>query len=166
MRRLQAFLIPFLALTGCVSASHIPPQITQDIPKDAKLIRLYCAESPDACFGNVYRTLAAAGFSIAQENQQMGTLSTDFKDIGQGTTLKVTAFLEEHDSGTIATLRGQWGITSSTAAGLSAGMGVNVGGSTAEDAVWGGSGRPKVAFGELAVLANKIEHNRLEYAKE
>jgi hypothetical protein len=166
MKAVRVILILCLFILSCVSLSHIPREITQDIPKGSKLIKLYSGDSVEAYFKRIYRALAAAGFSIKQENKEMGTLSTDFKDIGQGTTLKIVAYIEEYNSGSVATLRGEWGITSSTAAGLSAGFGVEVGGSTAEEAVWSGSGRPKLAFGELAVIANRIEHERIEYSNE
>ena len=100
------------------------------------------------------------------QHQNCTVISTDFKDIEQGTTLKINVFVEESDDGSIATLRGAWGVTSSFGAGLTAATGSSLGGTSAEEANWGKSGRPKVAFGELAVIANDINHKRLEYVSE
>ncbi len=150
---------------GCVSAAHLPQELRDQIPKEANAIQVYSEESPTAYYDKIYRHFASQGFVISQENREMGTLATEFKDIGQGTTLKVNVFVEHHEGFTVATFRGQWGVTTTMAAGLSAGLGTNLGGSTADSAAWDKTGRPKVAFGELALLVNKIEHIKLEYVK-
>jgi hypothetical protein len=165
--RTNAILIIALAFfIGCVSTTHLPQEFRESIPKKARAIRIYSQVDSQKYFKVIYKHLASAGFSIANENAEMGTLSTDFKDIDQGTTLRVIVLVEDYDGGAIATLRGQWGITASTAAAMSAGFKTNIGGSTAEDAHWDGVGRPKLAFGELALIASNIDHEKLEYLTE
>tara|TARA_R110002124_G_scaffold46903_2_gene140216 strand:- start:343 stop:807 length:465 start_codon:yes stop_codon:yes gene_type:complete len=153
-------------IVSCVSTKNIPTNISSEIPDDANAIKLYSDNSASKLYSDIYKSLAQKGFSFAQENKDMGTISTDFKDIEQGTTLKINVFVEESDDGSIATLRGAWGVTSSFGAGLTAATGSSLGGTSAEEANWGKSGRPKVAFGELAVIANDINHKRLEYVSE
>jgi hypothetical protein len=156
----------FLLLTfvvSCVSTKNIPTSISSEIPDDANAIKLYSNNPASKFYSDVYKTLAQKGFSFTQENKDMGTISTNFKDIGQGTTLKINVFVDKSDTGSVATLRGAWGVTSSFGAGLSAATGSSLGGTSAEEANWGKSGRPKVAFGEMAVIAKEIDHNQLEY---
>src|SRR5680860_798897 len=105
----------FLFLTiivSCVSTKNIPTNISSEIPDDANVIKLYSDNSASKLYSDIYKSLAQKGFSFAQENKDMGTISTDFKDIEQGTTLKINVFVEESDDGSIATLRGAWGVTS------------------------------------------------------
>lgn len=161
-------MIPFVLLIAlsCVSTSNIPTEISYEIPDNANVIQLYSSDSPSDFYRTIYRSLASKGFSFAQENADMGTFSTEFKDIGQGTVLKINAFIEESDNGSIAKLRGSWGVTASMGAGITAATGSSLGGTSAEEANWGKSGRYKVAFGEMAVIANKIDNVRIEYLSE
>ena len=165
MKRSPIWLVPLL-LAGCVTTSNVPTEITEAIPRDARVIKLYSDQRPAEYYRTIYRALAGQGFSMRQENADMGTFSTDFKEIGQETTLRINAFLEESPTGSVAPLRGQWGVTASMGAGLSAAMGANLGGTSAEDADWGDSDRPKAAFREMAVIASSIPHQRLEYSAE
>ena len=166
LKRSPILFLLIITFISCVTTSNIPTEVSSEIPDDANAIKLYSNESSSNFYKTIYKTLASKGFSISQENSDMGTISTGFKDIEQGTTLKINVFVEEAESGSVATLRGLWGVTSSTAAGLTAATGSNLGGSSAEAANWGKSGRPKVAFGEMAVIANEIDHEQLEYLSE
>ena len=141
-----------VGLSGCVSASTVPPERARTIPSDARAIRLYSDQSTADYYQAVYRSLVARGFGIAQENQQMGTLSTQTKDIGQNTLLKLTVYVQDTTGGAVATLRGQWEVTAEM---------LFTGG--ASEARWGAAGRSKRAFGEMAVIANEVPHTRMEY---
>lgn len=164
----QHLIFVFLAFlfTSCVTTSNIPTDVSSEIPDDANVIELYSNESPSDFYKTIYRHLASEGFSFAQENADMGTFSTEFKHIGQDTVLKISTFIEESDNGSIAKLRGSWGVTASMGLGITAVTGGNLGGTSAEEANWGKSGRYKVAFGEMAVIAKEIEHDQLEYLSD
>lgn len=155
-----------IGLASCVTTSAIPPEISAAIPRDARAVRIYSDQSAADLYRAVYQSIAARGFAVAQENQQMGTLSTQPKDIGQETTLSITIFVQDTTGGSMATLRGHWGVTAAMAAGLSAGFGASPAGGTADEARWGGMGREKVAFGEVAVIADGIPHTRLVYLSQ
>jgi len=162
----STFFFIAILLTSCVTTSNIPTNISSQIPDDANAIKLYSNGSSSNFYKTIYKSLAKRGFSISQENEEMGTLSTGFKDIDQGTTLKINVFVEKNDNGSVATLRGLWGLTSSMGAGLTAATGSSLGGTSAESANWGKTGRPKVAFGQLSVIANDIDHEKLKYISE
>lgn len=167
MLRSQLLFIGFaIFLTSCVTTSNIPTEVSSEIPDEANAIELYSTESPSDFYKTIYQHLASEGFSISQENSEMGTLSTGFKEVGQETTLKIDVFVEKFDNGSKATLRGSWNVTSSMGAGITAATGASLGGTSAERASWDQSGRPKVAFGEMAVIAKDIEHQKLEYISD
>src|SRR2546430_5775918 len=127
-----------LGLFACVSASTVPPELARTIPNDARAIRLFSDQGATDYYQTVYRSLLARGLGIAQENQQMGTLTTQTKDIGQNTLLKLIVYVQDTAGGAIATVRGQWEVTAQM---------LFTGG--ASEAHWGGAGRTKRAFGEM-----------------
>lgn len=155
-----------LLLTSCVTTSNIPTEVSSEIPDEANAIELYSTESPSDFYKTIYQHLASEGFSISQENSEMGTLSTGFKEVGQETTLKINVFVEKNNNGSKATLRGSWNVTSSMGAGITAATGASLGGTSAERASWDQSGRPKVAFGEMVVIAKDIRHQKIEYISD
>ncbi len=114
MSRPQGAFIPLcvaLSVSACVSASTVPPELARTIPSNARAIRLFSDQPTAEYYRTVYRSLVAQGFGIAQENPQMGTLSTQTKDIGQNTLLKLTVYVQDTTDGAVATLRGQWEVT-------------------------------------------------------
>ena len=166
LKQKATFVLFVLILSSCVTTSNIPTEVSTEIPDDANAIELYSNDSPSDFYKTIYQHLASEGFSISQENSEMGTLSTGFKEVGQETTLKIDVFVENNDNGSKATLRGSWNVTSSMGAGITAATGASLGGTSAERASWDQSGRPKVAFGEMAVIAKDIEYQQLEYISD
>jgi len=164
LKRSFCFLLLIITVS-CATTSNIPTEITSQIVDNSNVIKLYSSNPPSDFYRTIYRSLASQGFSFAQENAEMGTFSTDFKEIGQGTVLRINLFIEEFENGSVATFRGLWNVTASMGFGISAATGGSLGGS-AEEANWGKSGRPKIAFGEMAVIANNIDHVRIEYLSE
>lgn len=166
LRNQLLFVVSAIFLTSCVTTSNIPTEVSSEIPDDANAIELYSNESSSDFYKTIYQHLASEGFSISQENSEMGTLSTGFKEVGQETTLKIDVFVEKNNNGSKATLRGSWNVTSSMGAGITAATGASLGGTSAERASWDQSGRPKVAFGEMAVIAKDIKHQKIEYISD
>jgi len=166
MFKYSMILFVLLMVISCVSTSYIPTEVSSEIPDNANVIQIYSSDSPTDFYRTIYRSLASQGFSFSQENEDLGTFSTEFKDIGQGTVLKIYAYIEESGNGSIAKLRGSWGVTASMGAGITAATGSSLAGTSAEEANWGKSGRYKISFGEMAVIANKIDHDRIEYLSE
>lgn len=164
VKRILLFLLLIITVS-CVTTSNIPSEISSQITDNANVIKIYSSTPPSDFYRTSYRSIASQGFSFAQENDEMGTFSTEFKEIGQGTALRINVFIEESESGSIAILRGLWNVTASTGFGIAAATGGSLGGS-AEEANWGKSGRPKIAFGEMAVIANNIDNMRIEYLLE
>ena len=155
-------VIGLLALEACVTA-NIPQSVADLIPENATAIRLYAEQAPAEYFTALYRSIATEGFRMAQSDNAMGTLATEAKDIGQGTTLRLDLVLSASGGGSVAVLRGEWGFTATMAFAFSGALGASTAGGGAEAADWGKTGRPRAAFGELAMIASRLPHARLEY---
>src|SRR6266566_1564842 len=84
-----------LGISACVTTSSVPLEIARAIPSDARAIRLYSDQPMATYYRAIYGSLAAQGFGVAQENQQMGTLSTQPKDIGQSTLLRLNVYVQD-----------------------------------------------------------------------
>jgi hypothetical protein len=156
-RLLACLLIPGAAWLSCVSASNVPNELGTVIPDGSNCVAIHSTASPDTLYRAVYRALAADGFSIESHEAEMGTLTTGYKDVGQYTVLRINVFIDSSPGGSVAYLRGQWAVTTSFATAMGSG------GATAEEAVWGKTGRPSVAFGEMANFAEKVTHVRIDY---
>lgn len=162
---MRAMILSLLLLAGCVSASQmVAPEVAESIPPNAEVIRVYSTLPASDLYTTLYRSLALEGYEITSSNDQMRTLSTGYRDIGQYTTLKVNALVEQAESGSVAVLRGMWGVTGSFASGLSAATGASVGADVGEPARWTKNNRAGVAFGVLATFAESLPHERIEYA--
>ena len=105
--RAMLYIGSAIAFSGCVTTSGVPADVSQAIPSDARAVRIYSDQPPATFYRGIYQAIAAAGYSIAQENEQMGTLSTQPKDIGQETTLRIGVFVQDTTGGSMGTLRGQ-----------------------------------------------------------
>lgn len=148
-----------LLIFSCVAPKNIPNEISSKIPPDSKGIELYSNKTPDEFYGLIYNAILKNNYSIDQDNEKRKNLSTNFKGIGQETTLRINLFVEKTQNGSLATLRGDYGVSSAVAAAVGGTDKDNLG-----SAEWRkNSGRPQVAFGELAIFANKIEHTKLKY---
>ena len=159
------FVLVMAVAVGCVSAHGILPlQVEQSIPNDAKAVELHSTSPPDKYFRTVYQKLLEEGYSIEHDNQDMGTLTTGFKDIEQETILQISAFVKGEEGGSVATLRGKWGASASMRAGFSASMGMDASGTG--DVKWGGMGRPGLGFASMVKTAMAIPHDSLRYRTE
>lgn len=155
-RKARTVVAITLLFAGCVS-SNIPKELADEIPKGAKAIKLYSVATPEELYRSIFRKLAADGFSIENENQEMGTLSTGYKDVGQQTALRINVFVDEAAAGSVALFRGEWAVTSSMATAYGGG------GTSADAAEWGKTGRPSVAFGAMALFVEQIPASKVEY---
>jgi len=162
-RPVWCLLILFLA-SGCVT-SKIPDPVASEIPEGSTEIVLQSDSSAGSYYDVVYRGLAREGFSFENQDDDRRTLTTGFREVGQETALQISVFVEEMGNGSQAILRGKWGLTNTMSAGVSAGVGANVSGGSAEQAAWGERGRPEVAFGEMVMIAREIPHSELVYSE-
>jgi hypothetical protein len=157
--------IPLL-MVGCVSSSKmVSSDLEGEIPEEATEVIITSEDSPDRLYEKVYQALAQKGYPIQDSNNQMRSVTTGFKEIGQSTTLAVNASVTQADVGAEAVLTGRWGVTGSFATGLSAGTSAEVDKNVGEPAKWVPRERAGVAFGALAELAKGISSDGLSFKK-
>ena len=170
MKLRMASLAFLIMLSGCVSArTTIPADVADQIPLDANVIRLYSDTAPSDFYRSLYRETVARGYEIAESNNEMLTFSTAYRNTVQETTVALSIFVADRDGGSMAIMRGRWGVSASVAGALGATFGTSVEKEVGEMAKWKPRERSGIAFGQIAVLADQIAHNldaRLEYAQE
>ena len=138
MRRLSIVLFLLALVTGCASTSGTQ----DDIPEGAKEIRVFSEEQPDAMFDILRRHLAAHDYEMEEEDDGDRTLETGFRDVGQGTQLKVRAEVQEAADGSVTVLHAHW---------------ASLGDSEAvEQAAWYPRDASSFAFGELVDIAKAL----------
>ncbi|GIV82737.1 MAG: hypothetical protein KatS3mg051_2091 [Anaerolineae bacterium] len=160
-------LLPAILLAGCVSISQgLDPDLAASIPQGASAIRLYSSEPPDDYYTYLSRALIDQGYVITQSDPTLRVLTTDYREVGQATTLSITVAVDPHEEGSVATLRGRWGVTGSFAAGLGASVGASISPEVGETAIWKKYNRGGVAFGAMAALARTLQHTAMEYVTD
>jgi len=138
-------------LGGCVTASSLlTPEERDIIPKGATKVIAVTDKQGGELFDFMYSTLIEDGFRIDESNKDQGYISTQGKEIEQETMIRLSVVLVD----STATFTGQWNVTASMQAGLSAGWGATASGWS--DASWGDSGRPSLAFAYMFKYAEKI----------
>jgi len=145
-----------------------PLEIAQDIPPGARAVRIYSDLPPAGYYRTVYRALQDRGFEVYwyNEDEKERALTTEFKDFPL-TTLRIDLVVEAAPGGSVAILRGQW--RDSDYSNTIENIALEAGGlgslkknhASTHDAMW--KGRSRYAFGEVAVIANKLPHTRVEY---
>lgn len=162
LERALVFALFALLFSACVT-TDIPDDLAGEIPDGATAIEVTSSQTPSDYYRTLFRELRRNGFTISEDNAEMLSMTTGFREVGQETTLQVSVFVEESPSGSRAVIRGRWGITTTMAAAASAATGGSVSGGSAERAEWDGSGRSKAAFGEMAEIVRGFPHQDLEY---
>jgi hypothetical protein len=166
---LSLALVLCLLLTGCVNAgAGLSPETQEQIPDGANVIRLTSDRAPSEYYDALYQELARKGYEITQSDEEQNTLSTAPKTSGQETTLALRLFIDERDSegGSLALLRGRWGVSGSMAAGMGAAFGAGMDKNMGEPAVWKQNHRAGVAFGQLVKTAQDLPHQQISYEVE
>jgi hypothetical protein len=164
--RYTLLTLAFLFLAGCVSTSStVSDEVASEIPDGATAVVVTSTSSPGTLYEKLYQNLTTQGYPIQDSNNEMRTVTTGFKEVGQETTLSVNATVQQYENGARAVLRGQWGVTGSMAAGLSSATGGLVGKNVGETAEWKPRNRAGVAFGALASFSQRLPHNGIEYRK-
>jgi hypothetical protein len=156
-----------LLLAGCVNAgAGLSPETQEQIPDGANVIRLTSDRAPSEYYDALYQELARKGYEITQSDEEQNTLSTAPKASGQETTLALRLFVDEREGGSVALLRGRWGVSGSMAAGMGAAVGAGMDKNIGEPAVWKQRNRAGVAFGQLVKTAQDLPHQQISYEVE
>jgi len=163
--RYITFALAAILLVGCVSASEeLTAGQKESIPYEASVVTIKSDVTPDLLYNKIYQELGMRGWGFQSSDPQR-SITTTAKPVGQETTLKVQVYIHQEEGDTIAKLRGAWGVTSSMAAGISAGTGASFSGGATNKAKWT-MGRPKRAFSMLVDIAHSAAVGNVSYDKE
>jgi hypothetical protein len=158
--------LALLLLAGCVSSgTTVSSEVENEIPEGATSVVVQSTSSPEQLYTSVYQTLTEKGYPIQHSNDEMRSVTTEFKEVGQATTLSVSASVHETDTGATLRLQGRWGVTGSFAAGMSAATAADVDKNVGQPAKWKPKNRAGVAFGALASLAQEVPHQGIRYKR-
>jgi hypothetical protein len=140
--------------SGCARLDHVVAEETaQEISDDANVVRVQVDDTPDAARAALREVLTDRGISI--ETETSTSWRTAPTSIGQETLLAMAISFGEQGERTAVTLRGEWGLTRTMAAGLSGGAASGAADrATTREARWT-YGRPKRAFGVVAKIAGE-----------
>lgn len=152
----KAILVFAAALIGCVSQDFVPADQAVRIPANADKVVAYSAQPPQDLYAALYKTLILDGHRISSENKDMMMLSTEGKDIGESTTVRLTVVVEKTDAGSKATIKGDWRLGQMGQMWVNSALGV----STNADwmaVIWKASEpRNKRAFAYMTGVAKKV----------
>lgn len=162
--RLAFALMPFALLIGCATTINlIDEEIAQQIPKEARKVLLSHHIPADSLYRMLFATAIHEGYAIKSSNNKMRTFTTEPKDVGGDTFLRMTAIVETKEDSALATITGQWQFGSTTQAMQRALVGYSTD-PTWEDAYWAGSGtKYRMAFAAIVKFAEQIPNARIEY---
>ncbi|MEZ4702257.1 MAG: hypothetical protein R2834_18125 [Rhodothermales bacterium] len=157
------YLSAILFLAGCAtSAPPLPEELAAAIPPGSNTIVVHSDLSLDEIFAEARRHLIGKGFDFVRYSTEMHLMATDQVEIGQSTALRIVLQAGSMGDASQVEAAGFW-------ANVSAQSMMNSGpGSTGEmehweQAVWQGSERATLAFGQLALILNDLPHTQVLY---
>jgi len=153
-----------LIIIGCATTIElIDPEAAAQIPDGAKKVLVSSSMSADSLYQSLYATAVREGFGIKSSNNEMRSFSTEAKDVGGDTYLRMNVIVELKDSISLATINGQWQFGEATQAMQRVLVGYDTT-PTWEDAYWAGAGtKYRMAFAAMVKYAKQIPEIRLEY---
>lgn len=156
----RSLSVPFLfllLLSACVTV-NLPDEISGDIPKGSEVVVIASDKQSEDLFTEIYRELGRRGYGIADANQELGSITTEYTAMGDmDANLQVRVFIEPTEGGSVGRLRGSWSL-GSFSSNL---FGVDL---DKMDASWGGpSDKRTHAFAELIEIALSISNQGIRY---
>ena len=164
MKRILLLIVIMFLFISCVTTNTlISPEISQQIPKKATKIILNSNAPADSLFKEIYKTLVIEGYGINNSNNEMLSISTNEKDVGGDTFLRINAFVESIGSTSKATFTGQWKYGSATQSFQQALVGYSTNPSW-QSAMWLEShSKYSIAFAGIVKVVNKVNYAKIEY---
>jgi len=147
MHKYLLFILFAGLLAGCVSTGDlVDDDVTRKLSNGNERISYHYPGERSALYDKIYEALLRDGFRIDQENEKRGHISTQGKDVGQSTMLRMQIFIEDDgENRSMANFRAQYKPGADAEMGAQAFSGLTVD-ADYEKAVWGNSGRPERAY--------------------
>lgn len=153
-----------IIIISCATTIELIDQETaQQIPNGAKRVLLISSTLADSLYQRLYTVAVREGFGIKSSNNEMRSFTTEPKDVGGDTYLRMNVIVEISDGLSVATINGQWQFGVSTQAMQRALVGYSTT-PTWEDAFWAGSGtKHRMAFAAMVKFAKEFPNTSIEY---
>lgn len=135
---------------------YLPADQAVRIPAKADKVVAYSTLPPQDLYTAVYKALILDGNRIAAENKEMMTLSTDGKDIGESVTIRMMVVVEKTETGSKATLRGDWRLGQMGQMWVNSALGVSTNADWMAAAWKADEPRSKRAFSYMTSVAKKV----------
>jgi len=150
-----------LLLLIVIAQACIAPQkiLTQEqlkqIPTGASTVVVETNYTIDELFTMVAQGMAKDGWRV-NVNREIHQITTEPRNVEEGTTVSATIFFEEDKEGAIMTIRGTWGVDATMAAALSGAFGAVPVGQNEAKMSGSLSSREAIAFQHLAQIGYKV----------
>ena len=156
MRRRLAALAMALVAGGCFSSSVVD-SMTDPIPEGANRVRLHSTLRPAEFFRQIQQGLISQGYRLATIQESACYLTTDSKNVGERTGVRMAITVAETKEGSHATISGEWIPI------------VAIASTVTGEAKWISKFNrfnEQHAFAAMVVALKKIPHERVEYLTE
>ena len=164
MSRVIILVMFIFLIIGCVTTNTlISPEISQQIPQKSTKIIVQSNTTADSLFKEIYKILIVEGYGISNSNNEMLSISTNEKDVGGDTFLRINVFVENENSKSKAILTGQWKFGTATQSFQQALVGYSTDPSWSS-AIWLDSySKCSMAFAGIVKIAQQIKNTNIEY---
>ena len=135
------------------ASTDIPTRISSQIPNNANLIQLVSRMPVHDFKQEIIKIIKTEGFQIETDDKSTQNITTNFKKIDQETSLKIEVKIEEQDNSTLATLKGKAGF-------------YFLDKKRAIESVWCKLKTRRKTFGKLAVIASKMNYDKIKFTQQ
>jgi len=135
---------------GCTISKLVSECNAYNIPSGANCVKIYSDIQPDSLYDILIETLYFEGCGIQHSSEKNYSITTDSKNLGESTYLRMRIIISEHENHSIVTINGDCSNRSQ--------------GSQWLEAKWGSPmfiNRP--GFAGIIIFAHKIPHSKIEY---
>lgn len=171
MKNIIVVLFFSIYFIGCMPPPYqsiLSPQLNSKIPNGADKVVLSSALPTDSLFNEVFSVLTEQNFRISSENKSIGYLSTEGKDIGSGTYMRMSIKITKTENGSKLVGSAEWMPDAVTLATANAIFGAHL---TQE---WGiasrsNVGKPDFVFEKMVLILQRITNiniNSIEFIKD
>lgn len=144
------------------ATTNIPIEISSRIPNQANSIQLFSKIPASVYYNKLFQTLQLMGFDTSNKKEKLNSFSTEFKEFDKKVRLKIDVVVKDLDQKTTAILKGRSGIYFFHDPQYSNERKRNF----SVEAVWNEIKASRDAFGQMAVVANLIEQDKIVFKCE
>lgn len=153
---------------ACTITSELPAGVEEQLPENANRVDVVTDQEVDLLFTNIQRFLTDHGYAITEANDLTHRIDTEWADIGNRTTMRITMRVVPHQAGSKLEAIGLW----STDVEESSYDATNAAGVSVEHVDWwpaswqGGGDRSSFAYASLVTLLHELPATERNYVRQ